>query len=132
MRSLQQRGAPPARVGRRILVALALATLASCAARARTPTGAIVEEFEGFPIYHGEPTRPYRVLGGVYDAEAATRGVSPMKRASVAAARRHGADAIVVGVVFQETTDATPRRSTTAELTGALGKWQHAVAIRWE
>ena len=105
---------------------------AACSARLPAPAGTFIEEFEGFPIYHGEPERPYEVLGHVYSAEAAARGVSPMKRESVAEARRRGADAIIVGVVFDGPGATRPGQPGTAEPTGTLGKWKLAVAIAWK
>ena len=90
-----------------------------------------LEEFEGFPIYHGAPARDYVLLGPVYDAAAAARGTSPMKRAAVAAARARGADAIIVGVVFGEA-GAPSSDPTTSIPTAAAQKWERAVAIRWE
>lgn len=96
-----------------------------CAGRAPTPAvGAFVEEFEGFPIYHGDPGTPYTVLGPVYPAEAAARGVSPMKRAAVAEARRLGADAIVLPLP-----GAQPR-TPTVDAAGSADKWFNAVAVR--
>jgi hypothetical protein len=104
----------------------------ACSARSPAPAGTFIEEFEGFPIYHGEPERSYEVLGHVYSAEAAARGVSPMKRESVAEARRLGADAIIVGVVFDDHGTTRPGQPQTAEPTGTLGKWRLAVAIAWK
>jgi hypothetical protein len=100
---------------------LACVSPCSCASQQPSTRGAFLEEFEGFPIYHGEPSRPYRLLGAVYSTEAARRGISPMKRAAVAEARRRGADAIIVGVAFDEPTSPSPH-----------AKWQHAVAIKWK
>jgi hypothetical protein len=88
-----------------------------------------LEEFEGFPIYHGEPARAYAVVGSVYDGSAAQRGASPMKRAAVAAAREQSADAIIVGVHFDATGEPT---SGAGSPPSSGGKWEHAVAIRWE
>ena len=105
---------------------------AACSTRSTAPAGTFIEEFEGFPIYYGEPERPYEVLGHVYSPEAAARGVSPMKRESVAEARRRGADAIIVGVIFDDSEASKPVRPGTAEPTGTLGKWRLAVAIAWK
>jgi hypothetical protein len=109
-----------------LLVALACAT---CGPRSTAPArGTFVEEFEGFPIFHGDPGRPYTVLGPVYDAAAAARGTSPMKRAAVAAARRLGADAIVIGL---PQTPGEPQTGTPAvpASSGVQAKWSNAVAI---
>jgi hypothetical protein len=104
---------------------------AACAAHSPSPSGTFIEEFEGFPIYHGEPDRPYEVIGTVYNPEAAARGVSPMKRASVAEARRRGADAIVVGVVFDGPGARAPHQSDSTEPPAARNKWELAVAVAW-
>jgi hypothetical protein len=119
----------------------ALAILAaSCSLRGRplAPSGGLfIEEFEGFPIYHGDPGRPYRVLGRVHQPEAAARGVTPMKRAAVAEARRLGADAIVIGVLRPGPRGGgTASRETPAPdasaVTGPAAKWEHAVAVTWK
>jgi hypothetical protein len=108
-----------------------VAALAACAAHSPSPSGTFIEEFEGFPVYHGEPDRPYEVIGAVYSPEAAARGVSPMKRASVAEARRRGADAIVVGVVFDGPGATAPHQPDSTEPPAARDKWKLAVAVAW-
>jgi hypothetical protein len=98
--------------------------VAACAARAPTAGGgALVEEFEGFPIYHGDPGMPYEVLGPVYSPDAAARGTSPMKRAAVAEAKRLGADAIVLASPLAR--QGTPSAAATTN-----AKWPTAVAVR--
>lgn len=109
-----------------------VALLAACSTgRGPELAHTFLEEFEGFPIYHGAPARQYVVLGPVYDTAAAARGASPMKRAAVAAAQARRADAIIVGVAFEEA--GVPK----AEPVGAIPataeeKWEHAVAIQWK
>jgi hypothetical protein len=119
----------------RTAMAAAIALAVCCAPAIQPDPGTFVEEFDGFPIFHGDPGRPYRVLGRVYAAEAAARGTSPMKRAAVAAARRLGADAIVIGVpidIAGTAVEPPPEAirddggDTTAD---PEEKWQAAVAI---
>jgi hypothetical protein len=98
--------------------------VAACAGRAPTAGGGtLVEEFEGFPIYHGDPGMPYEVLGPVYSPDAAARGTSPMKRAAVAEAKRLGADAIVLASPLAR--QGTPSAAATTN-----AKWPTAVAVR--
>jgi len=129
-------GAPrqDGRTVRRVVTAsfaMLLATILSCAPTVPPAPGTFVEEFDGFPIFHGDPGRPYRVLGGVFQIEAAERGTSPMKRAAVAEARRLGANAILLGLPAT-TSDATaaPNGPPGADVIGAEGKWKTAVAIQ--
>ena len=121
----------------RPLLALALIwAVAACAGRSPTPaTGTFIEEFEGFPIYHGVPGVPYERLGPVFDPVAAERGTSATKRSAVAAARRLGADAILLAPPPQ---DAAPSPNEATAPSGRprgktgnpLDKWEYAVAIR--
>lgn len=118
-------------------VAIATVTLVfvgtACATRSHNPSeGTFIEEFEGFPIYHGEPGRPFEILAHVYSPEAAARGVGPMKRASVVEARRRGADAIVIGIVFDGQAGDEALRPSTASPPGTREKWELAVAVRWK
>ena len=115
-------------MGRIALVALVAFTACSSGGPHVAPT--FLEEFEGFPIYHGEPARAYLVIGSVYDAGAARRGASPMKRAAVVTARNRGADAIIVGVRFDAA--GKPTSSAGTPPSSATMKWEHAVAIQWE
>jgi hypothetical protein len=112
-----------------IVAALAVALAACCVARhARPPAaGTFVEDFEGFPIYHGDPGRPYVALGPVRAGNPGEIGVGPMKRAAVAEARRLGADAIVL--LSRESPAAPGDRNGPAS--SPAGKWQHAIAVRW-
>jgi hypothetical protein len=60
-----------------------------------------------------------------------------MKRAAVAHARRLGADAIVVGVLWSGSTrDGTASGEAPAPdasaATGPLGKWKDAIAVTWK
>ena len=120
------------RIGARILgVVTLLLAAASCSPTPIPNAGTFIEEFEGFPIYHGTPGRPYRVLGPVYDAGAAARGVSPMKRAATATARRLGADAIVLGGVSDGVDPHTPSEVEPAVVAAPM-KWQRAIAIKLE
>jgi hypothetical protein len=111
---------------------LVVVLLAACSTgRGPEVAQTFLEEFEGFPVYHGAPARKYVVLGAVYDSAAAARGTSPMKRSAVAAARARGADAIVVGVVFNDAGAPSAEPATSIPTTAAQ-KWERAVAIRWE
>jgi len=124
-------GRPPVPPLVRCIALVAIVAFTGCSSgRGHHAAPTFLEEFEGFPIYHGEPARPYAVLGAVYDGSAAQRGTSPMKRAAVAAARDQGADAIIVGVRFDVTGEPTNGGAGTSS-SSAL-KWQHAVAIRWK
>jgi hypothetical protein len=115
----------------RPLWTLVVIALAACSTgRGPQVAETFLEEFEGFPIYHGPPTRAYVVLGPVYDGAAAARGTSPMKRAAVTAARARGADAIIVGVLFDET--GAPTVDPAGPLTESPRKWERAVAIKWK
>lgn len=117
----------------RYITLVAIVACTACSS-GRGPHAAptFLEEFEGFPIYHGEPPRAYVVLGAVYDARAAQRGTSPMKRAVVAAARDRGADAVIVGVPFDATGKPTNGAGIASATASTAMKWEHAVAIRWE
>jgi hypothetical protein len=120
---------------RNTAIALLVATTLGCAGNPPPDPGSFIEEFEGFPIFHGSPGRPYRVLGAVYRAEAAQRGASPMKRAAVAEARRLGADAILLGPPpppsgGEAAPRDTPPRPPTGDAPSAENKWEHAVAIQ--
>jgi hypothetical protein len=109
-----------------------LAALPACASPMSRAAGAFVEEFDGFPIFHGDPGHPYRVLGGVYRPETAGRGTSAVKRAAVAEARRLGANAILLPApptAGEDNAAAAARESPPAGTTGAAGKWATAVAI---
>jgi hypothetical protein len=112
------------------LTAVAIALAACCVARRTAPpAGSFVEDFEGFPIYHGDPGHPYVVLAPVTGGDPAAIGSGPMKRATVAEARRLGADAIVLrpapGTADGPPGDAPPVRPDVGT------RWRHAVAIRW-
>lgn len=125
---------PMIRVPPSLLVAGSLLFLVSCTPNARAPSaGMFIEEFEGFPIYHGHPGRPYRVLGPVFSAQAAARGTAPMKRAAVMTARRLGADAILLnGLEGTQEDDVPALRPDVTDPGSALappGKWIRAVAI---
>jgi hypothetical protein len=112
--------------------AVVVVLLAACSTgRGPELAHTFLEEFEGFPIYHGAPARQYVVLGPVYDTAAAARGASPMKRAAVAAAQARRADAIIVGVAFDEAGVRKAEPAGTIPAT-AEEKWEHAVAIRWK
>ena len=100
--------------------------------RATPPSGTMIEEFGGFPIFHGDPQRDYRVLGPVYDPLAAVRGPSPMKRAAVAEARRLGGDAILLTAPADVAGGTARSVSDEPESPGTGGppaKWRGAVAI---
>jgi hypothetical protein len=115
-------------------VALLVAAALGCVGNPPPDPGSFIEEFEGFPIFHGDPGRSYRVLGPVYRPEAAQRGASPMKRAAVAEARRLGADAILIDPPPPAPGGETATRDTppppSAGAPTAENKWEHAVAIQ--
>jgi hypothetical protein len=114
-------------------IALLVATALGCAGNPPPDPGSFIEEFEGFPIFHGDPRRPYRVLGTVYSPEAAQRGASPMKRAAVAEARRLGGDAILIGPPPPPPGgEIAPRDAPppSASAGSAENKWLNAVAIQ--
>ncbi len=108
--------------------AMLLVAFSACTTTAPPAPGSFIEEFDGFLIFHGDPGRSYRVLGGVYRPEAAERGVSPMKRAAVAEARRLGANAILIGPPPAPTLPSAPQLPA-AGAAGAENKWEYAVAI---
>lgn len=117
---------------RYVLVATLFLVAVSCAPRTPAPLGMFIEEFEGFPVYHRAPGRAYRVLGPVFSPEAAARGITPMKRAAVSAARRLGADAILLDDTLDDTEDTPDDGATPIGADGLFGtpaKWVRAVAI---
>jgi len=117
-------------------VAMLLAVSLACTPTVPLAPGSFIEEFDGFLIFHGDPGRPYRVLGSVYRPEAAGRGASPMKRAAVVEARRLGANAILIGLIGPASTaggQTAPPGEPQPPPAGTLdveSKWKTAVAIQ--
>lgn len=60
-----------------------------------TALGALVEDIDGIPVYHGLPPKPYIVLGEVSLAQRHVLAPSVLNKAATVA-KEHGADGVIV------------------------------------